>query len=633
LSPFPVLLGTYGTFLAAAAGVAAGALSLLLLGLPLVRAFRPAEEGGATDVLHAFAAGVTLYGTALVLLGFAGAYTPLACALLLLPGPALSLRRREALRAEWRAFLAARRAVAPGGGAAAAAAAAAVAVLLPAVVAPEIFYDALYYHLGLPSQYLLSGRVAAPPDVVHGAFPATLDLVFGAAFALGGTAAAKSLGLLFLLLAAAAAGELSLLLGGGRRPAAALLLTVPGFAVMATLTSVDVGMAFAAAAALCAVVESRRGGAPGGARLLLLAAFPLGLAAGSKYTGLALPALLLPAAVLFPSPAPLRERGRAAAAALGLALLLASPWYVRNLAAHANPFHPAFPALFGGDGAGAYALGRIERDLPHRGLPEAAALLSALLSGGRALGAGSDLGILLPPAFVALAVLAFRREGWRLPAAVALAGLLLGAAGPQATRYLFPLFPAAAAAGGTALALLAGKGRPWRIAAAALLLLGSAWNLSRLAAVERGLFSPRGELSSLLSGRIDRERYLESLLPHAAAARWARELLPKDAVILFVGETRPLYFERRVVFASAYDRPRLARWVEESADGDALLARLRREGITHLLVNRGELSRLNRGYGYLELSAEGKEKVREMMGRVKPLRSEGGIVLAALPPG
>ena len=40
------------------------------------------------------------------------------------------------------------------------------------------------------------------------------------------------------------------------------------------------------------------------------------------------------------------------------------------------------------------------------------------------------------------------------------------------------------------------------------------------------------------------------------------------AVILFVGETRPLYFERRVVFSSAYDRPRLALWVAESADAD-----------------------------------------------------------------
>lgn len=627
------ILGLYGTFLAKLAGVLCATFSVLLLGLPIVRAVWPDAANRGAAWLWAVAVGLTVYGTALTLLGFAGVYDPLTCALLLLPGPLLNLRRGGEIAAILRgarASIEARVADLP----AILVTAATAAMILPAVIAPEIFYDALYYHLGLPAQYLLAGRVSAPPDVVHAAFPATLDLVFGAAAALGGTAAAKGLGFILYLLAIAATAGLSRCMdeshrGGAPWASAAILASVPGIAIMATLTSVDVGMAFAAAMAWIALVESRRVAPKDAWRPVILAAFPIGLVAGSKYTGLYLLASFVPLVLSGPEGTPFRSRLLSACAVASAALLVCSPWYLRNLVVYGNPVYPALAGLFAGGEAGAYAMERLASDLPRFGPGDVPALFRALARGD--LGAGGDLGVLLPAAFLAMLAAGITR--WRMIPVIAavLVYIALWSAGPKAVRYLFPVFPVLAAGGGAALAWLSARGRGWRMTAAGLLLAGAAFNCSRLAGLERFLFNPRGELASLLKADISPEGYMDKMLPQAAMARWANANLPKDAVVLFVGETRPLYFERKVVFASAYDRPRLIGWIAESGDGDILARRIRREGITHILVNGPELARLQKRYGYMMLPEAEMLKVRAFLGKVGLLHAEGGIRLAAVP--
>ncbi|HEY5995851.1 MAG TPA: hypothetical protein VIU29_02470, partial [Candidatus Deferrimicrobiaceae bacterium] len=482
--------------------------------------------------------------------------------------------------------------------------------------------------------YLLNGRISLFPDVVHGAFPATLDLVFGAALAIGGTTASKGLGFLLFLLAIAATGELGRCMAdrsgeGEGWKAAAILATVPGVAIMASLTSVDVGMAFAAALAWIGLLESRQVEPSEAWRPLLLSAFPLGLAAGSKYTGLYLVAALAPIVLVGPPGMPFRKRLLSACAMAGGALLICSPWYIRNAIAFGNPVYPALSAFLGGGEGGIHAMEHLSRDLPKYGIGDFPALLRALLSG--TLGAGADLGILLPFAFVSLAAIGIIRK--RTLPAIAAAALFLAmwGIGPKATRYLFPLFPLVAAGGGVALTIAASRNRKWMAAAGVLILAGAAFNVYRLAQVEQFLFNPRGKLVSLLKGEVSREEYLASLLPHTAIAKWANENLPKDAVILFVGETRPLYFERTVVFASAYDRSRLLGWISESGDGDILTARLRREGITHVIVNGPELARLQKDFGYLDVPEADFRKVKAFIGKTRLLHSAGGCRLSALP--
>ena len=84
-----------------------------------------------------------------------------------------------------------------------------LALAVPAVIGlvsaavPEIFYDALYYHLGLPQQYLLKGKIQWDPAVVHSAFPAYLDVLFGVCLAIAGPGTAKFFNLLLFFWPAA----------------------------------------------------------------------------------------------------------------------------------------------------------------------------------------------------------------------------------------------------------------------------------------------------------------------------------------------------------------------------------------------------------------------------------------------
>lgn len=72
---------------------------------------------------------------------------------------------------------------------------------------------------------------------------------------------------------------------------------------------------------------------------------------------------------------------------------------------------------------------------------------------------------------------------------------------------------------------------------------------------------------------------------------WANRNLPGDAVVLCLGEPRAAYLQRRFIAPSVYDRQPLAAWVREARDPAGVAARLKAEGVTHLLVNEVLLKR------------------------------------------
>ena len=53
------------------------------------------------------------------------------------------------------------------------------------------------------------------------------------------------------------------------------------------------------------------------------------------------------------------------------------------------------------------------------------------------------------------------------------------------------------------------------------------------------------------------------------------------------------------MWATAFDQHPLMEMFRRTRTGDELYRQLRERGITHLYVNRSELQRLNKNYGYL----------------------------------
>jgi hypothetical protein len=259
---------------------------------------------------------------------------------------------RAALRTARRSRLVAARADA----AYAACAAVAVAWAGIAALAPEVEYDALWYHLWLPARALAAG---APVDIVEeyvSLYPLGWELLNGAALTLGDPVAAKLLHFVCLPLVAGATclAARDLAPRVSRPLLVALVVCTPTLLWEASTAYVDLALAWLVTVGAVALLRYRR---TSDRRWLLVAGVVMGGALGVKHLALVVLAIGVVAVALGGS----RHRSpgtdaaprvtvnvRAAALFGAVALVIALPWYARAWAASGNPVFPELYDVFGG---------------------------------------------------------------------------------------------------------------------------------------------------------------------------------------------------------------------------------------------------------------------------------------------
>ncbi|RME37345.1 MAG: hypothetical protein D6788_09685, partial [Planctomycetota bacterium] len=255
-------------------------------------------------------------------------------------------------------------------------------------------YDVLEYHLQVPKEDFLEGRITYRPHNVYAAFPSNVEMLYLLGMVIvddpweaGTTAQAIHLLLGVLTVAAVwtAAREWSPRAG---TLAAVTLGTVGWLPYLSGLAYVEHGLLFFAAASAAALI--RAGTGKDSMRWTVIAGVLAGLSAGCKYTGLPMVVVPLTVAILFADYDRAfrgivgrsflrRMRGRhrdiaraetgdpddendehariprcLARAALFLAAALASlsPWLIRNLAWTGNPVFPLVNTVFRGEPPG-----------------------------------------------------------------------------------------------------------------------------------------------------------------------------------------------------------------------------------------------------------------------------------------
>jgi hypothetical protein len=122
--------------------------------------------------------------------------------------------------------------------------------------------------------------------------------------------------------------------------------------------------------------------------------------------------------------------------------------------------------------------------------------------------------------------------------------------------------------------------------------------LAWLTTLYAGLFNVdaglrQGQLIGLwdvLTGRESRVSFLSKQrvtygLPYYAAAEFIDRELPKDAKVLFLGESRAFYCERDFIAATIYDHNPFWAAVRECRSAQELAERVRRLGVTHVFVS------------------------------------------------
>lgn len=229
-------------------------------------------------------------------------------------------------------------------------------LLIPSVLTPVRDYDALMYHLQVPRLFLERGSYFFDPEFYRLSYPSLTEMLFLVGIAFDVDIFSQWISLTYAIiffLSVYAYGkrfftpEVGLL-------AVCILAGNPAFPTYAASPSNDFSWAgydfwciFALSIWASMNNRERRN------KFLILAGIMAGLAAGTKY--LSLPFIAIAGVLVLGTSINIKEDTKQAPlkalTIFGLATaIVASPWYIKNLAWTGNPF---YPLVFGGPGWGA----------------------------------------------------------------------------------------------------------------------------------------------------------------------------------------------------------------------------------------------------------------------------------------
>jgi 4-amino-4-deoxy-L-arabinose transferase-like glycosyltransferase len=622
--------------------LAAGWVTLagLGVGLWLLERWMPVQQPLEQLVLGT-GVGLGLLGLLGLGLGAAGLFQPLAAYGIML---ALSLVGSPRL---WRLFRQWQRQPAATPHPLAAIYLAAMALLALAVaLLPPTDWDGLFYHLTGPRLYVQTGGIIGDVNVPHFSFPSLMEMLFTWVMVVRGDIAAKLLhGVFGLLLTGLVYLTAQRFLGQKSAwPAVVILTSMPMLGTLAGWAYNDLALAFYQLASLYAVgnwrveigdsinhqdasgeevvnnkskIENRKSpGLPARAgkienwNWLVLSGIFAGLAMGLKYTSF-VTSLVAGAIILWFTFQSLRTTSSAPRFTHSVlpfilfslvALLVASPWYLKNWLLTGNPVYPFLYGIFGGqywdsfraDWYAAAGTGIGWRPGTLLTLPWLLTLgiHDANYWDGRT---GPLLLLFLP----LIVWFGFRERSPDRPRALSLLliyGLAhfcfwsLGVIWSQAlwqSRLLLPGLAGLAPVAGWAWANLPRFDLPqFSLSRFVNIVIGITLALT---AIDVGLLTLKINPIPYLVGLEGRDDYLTRRLgAHYAAMQQINEALPSEAKVIFLWEPRSYYCRRTCLPDSILDRFPHLTWRYGSAG--AIARAWREANVTHVLIHRTGLN-------------------------------------------
>ena len=499
---------------------------------------------------------------------------------------------------------------------------------------PPTSRDALTHHLAIPKLYIKRGAMVEIPALAFSYYPMNLDLLYTVSLILGNDIAPKYIHFSFALLTA------GLIFGYLKRrldtvfalTGVILFLSLPVIVRLCTTVYVDLGLVYFSTLALIYFLKwVEKGFRPS---YLIVSAIGCGLALGTKYNALIillLLALFIPfvysrknqslpdsSANGFPflsSSISLKAIGFSALYVL-VALVIFSPWAIRNYAWTKNPVYPLFQHYFkdsdpsqssdsepeASEIIGEAARGPVGLFSPFttRKIIYGEAWWQTLLIPLRIFFQGEDdrpkqFDGRLNPYLLLLPVFVFffnrntdatvKTERNILVAFAALFITISFFKADMRIRYVAPAIPplvilAIFGLHNILTAIEGGlKGGFNRVCKGGVVLTVSL--LLLLNAVYIWQLNYRIDPLSYISGRLNRDQYIENRRPEYAAHRYANNNLPDNARILglFLGN-RSYYSDRELIFGESFFK----NTVMHENSGQAIAATLKKHEITHILV-------------------------------------------------
>lgn len=485
-----------------------------------------------------------------------------------------------------------------------------------ACLAPPHYYDALVYHLALPDLYARLGKIAFVPFNLYSHFPQGMEMLFTLALLAGSDTAAHLFSWVMAVIAVFGA------YGMGRRflsassagLACALLGAMPAFLLLGSGAYVETGSAaFVSLSAFCFAVwwEEEKDG------WLALAALLSGFGMAVKYTGVITPAVLTVGLTIkaCDRSVPFARTSRRIFLFGALAAVPILPWLLKNWVIVGNPLFPFLyktfgsgPIPWGQESAAGYFTWITEYGRTGHWVEELVLFPWRVITEGLRYGGGFDVlgdhGWL--PFLLGLPSLFFLRgisKMARVLAGYLVCHFLIWFATAQVLRFLVPLAPVGAVLVALGVERAGAKLGPLfhRILMGCLAFV----LLSQMALFfyVEGVFGIEGTVSGVES----RNEYLRRKLPYFEAY----QAVNRDESVrkmMIVGEQRGYYCEKPYIATTAFAPNPFVMWAEEARDPAELSERMRREGVSHILLVPGEGQRLQDGYRIFSWTPEGKKR-------------------------
>ncbi len=134
-------------------------------------------------------------------------------------------------------------------------------------------------------------------------------------------------------------------------------------------------------------------------------------------------------------------------------------------------------------------------------------------------------------------------------------------------------------------------------------------------------------------GLESRSEYLSRKLDYFDAASFVNTL-PPNSLTYIVGDQRGYYYNRSVLVTPVFNTNPLTEWANQASSAEELASLLKARHMTHLLINHAEFQRLERAYHLFPFTAKGQANWERLLSRLaKPIYRDPHCEVFALPPG
>jgi len=179
----------------------------------------------------------------------------------------------------------------------------------------------------------------------------------------------------------------------------------------------------------------------------------------------------------------------------------------------------------------------------------------------------------------------------------------------QQTRFIYPMVAPAAVAVAFVVTRLGRESTATR----GVLAVSAAW---LLIVSSFGQFHNRYSNNALVPftfGQLDRDGLLRVGVNYYETIEQANRVVPPGSRLVFLGGDESFYLARGRICNSIYDRSELSRLADRAADARDMLDELRKQRITHMIVNELRCEEYaSAGYGMFEWSEKAKKVFLDM---------------------